>query len=101
MLFDGDPSSAGGSSANGPTSSGATGTGQAVGNQASSTSTIVSGTMNVVNAQVGGVPSMRPTLTNNGVVQTSVVTNGIMSNDVGKTIITSQPNMMVQGQNAK
>lgn len=97
MLFDGDPSSAGGSSANGPTSSGATGTGQAVGNQASSTSTIVSGTMNVVNAQVGGVPSMRPTLTNNGVVQTSVVTNGIMSNDVGKTIITSQPNMMVQG----
>ena len=97
LLFDGDASSSGGPSTNGPVGSGGTGTGSGVGNQAISTSTIVSGTMNVVNAQVGSVPSMRPTLANNGVVQTSVVTNGIMSNDVGKTIITSQPNMIVQG----
>jgi hypothetical protein len=97
LLFNDDPSSSAGQSTNGPVCSVVTGSGPVVGNQASSTSTIVSGTMNVVNAQVGTIPSMRPNLANNGVVQTSIVTNGIMSNDVGKTIITSQPNMMVQG----
>ena len=94
LLFDGDPASSSGPSTNGPVGSAATGTGSVVGSLTNSTSTISSGTMNVVNAQV---PSMRPTLANNGIVQTSVVTNGIMSNEVGKTIITSQPNMMVQG----
>ena len=97
LLFDGDPSSSGGPTTNGPVGPNVTGPGSGVGNPPISTSTIVSGTMNVVNAQVGGVPSMRPTLANNGAVQTSVVTNGMMSNEVGKTIITSQPNMMVQG----
>ena len=71
MLFDGDPATSSGPSTNGPVGSVAAATGSTVGSQANSTSTIASGTMNVVNAQV---PSMRPTLANNGVVQTSVVT---------------------------
>ena len=96
LLFDGDPSSSGGPSTTGPGGPVVTGSGPSVGNQPISTSTIVSGTMNVVNVQGGG-PNLRPTLTNNGTVPTSVVTNGMMPNDMGKTIITSQPNMIVQG----
>ena len=95
LLFDGDPSSCGVPSTTVSGGPGASGNGPGVGNPPISTSTIVSGTMNVVNAPGNG--PMRPNLPNNGAVPTSVVTNGMMSNDLGKTIITSQPNMMVQG----